>query len=45
VRYPADLPEPTVGEARDALALAEAVYKAVLALLPADFGRDDRAAS
>jgi HEPN domain-containing protein len=43
VRYPADLPEPTVSEARDALALAEAVYKAVLALLPAEFGRSDRA--
>lgn len=42
VRYPADLPEPTVAEARDALALAEAVHGAVLELLPAEFGRDDR---
>jgi HEPN domain-containing protein len=39
VRYPADLPEPTVAEARKAFALAEGVVEAVLALLPAEFAR------
>lgn len=37
VRYPADLPEPTAAEARDAVALAEGVLASVLELLPAEF--------
>lgn len=38
VRYPGDLPEPTLGEAREAVALAERVREAVLRHLPPEFG-------
>ena len=38
VRYPADLPEPTLEEARVALVLAEDIHAAVLGLLPVEFG-------
>ncbi|WP_447972356.1 hypothetical protein [Nitrospira sp. Kam-Ns4a] len=33
-RYPTDMGEPTVEEAREALALAREVYEAILARLP-----------
>jgi len=37
VRYPGDAPEPTQEEAREAVAVAERVHRAVLQHLPAEF--------
>jgi len=39
IRYPGDIPEPTMDEAGDAVALAERVHDAVRMHLPAEFGR------
>jgi len=39
VRYPGDIPEPTVDEATAAVALAERIRDAVLKYLPAEFSR------
>jgi HEPN domain-containing protein len=33
-RYPADIPEPTLAQAREALTLAQSVAKAILKILP-----------
>lgn len=37
VRYPGDAPEPTQEEAREAVAMAERVHRAVLQHLPGEF--------
>jgi len=39
IRYPGDIPEPTLDEAGDAVALAGRVLGAVRTRLPAEFGR------